>query len=104
MYLNLSSYANLQVQDLNAKDSSVILGSKEISIDEKDTENIFDRDVGEDYGYITYTSIGKEMFYTQNIKNTNNSEVKEVYFKGNLNLDNSYASSIKLILRAVLKF
>lgn len=94
-YLNLSSYANLQVQDLNAKDSSVILGSKEISIDEKDTENIFDRDVGEDYGYITYTGIGKEMFYTQNIKNTNNSEVKEVYFKGNLNLDNSYASIYK---------
>ncbi|HEB9335143.1 TPA: autotransporter outer membrane beta-barrel domain-containing protein [Campylobacter coli] len=94
-YLNLSSYANLQVKDLNAKDSSVILGSKEISIDEKDTENIFDRDVGEDYGYITYTGIGKEMFYTQNIKNTNNSEVKEVYFKGNLNLDNSYASIYK---------
>lgn len=94
-YLNLSSYANLQVQDLSAKDSSVILGSKEISIDEKDTENIFDRDVGEDYGYITYTGIGKEMFYTQNIKNTNNSEVKEVYFKGNLNLDNSYASIYK---------
>lgn len=94
-YLNLSSYANLQVQDLNAKDSSVILGSKEISIDEKDTENIFDRDVGEDYGYITYTGIGKEMFYTQNIKNTNNSEVKEVYFNGNLNLDNSYASIYK---------
>ncbi len=94
-YLNLSSYANLQVQDLNAKDSSVILGSKEISIDEKDTENIFDRDVGEDYGYITYTGIGKEMFYTQNIKNSNNSEVKEVYFKGNLNLDNSYASIYK---------
>ncbi|EAJ6226705.1 autotransporter outer membrane beta-barrel domain-containing protein [Campylobacter coli] len=94
-YFNLSSYANLQVQDLNAKDSNVILGSKEISIDEKDTENIFDRNVGEDYGYITYTGIGKEMFYTQNIKNSNNSEVKEVYFKGNLNLDNSYASIYK---------
>ncbi|ENK6064176.1 autotransporter serine protease VvfC [Campylobacter coli] len=94
-YLNLSSYANLQVQDLNAKDSSVILGSKEISIDEKDTENIFDRNVGEDYGYVAYTGIGKEMFYTQNIKNTNDSEVKEVYFKGNLNLDNSYASIYK---------
>lgn len=94
-YLNLSSYANLQVKDLNAKDSSVILGSKEISIDKKDTENIFDRDVGEDYGYFAYTGIGKEMFYTQNIKNSNNSEVKEVYFKGNLNLNNSYASIYK---------
>ncbi|EIU9967678.1 autotransporter outer membrane beta-barrel domain-containing protein [Campylobacter coli] len=94
-YLNLSSYANLQVQNLNAKDSSVILGSKEISIDEKDTENIFDRNVGEDYGYVHFTGIGKEMFYTQNIKNTNNSEVKEVYFKGNLKLDNSYASIYK---------
>lgn len=102
-YLNLSSYANLQVQDLNAKDSSVILGSKEISIDEKDTENIFDRDVGEDYGYITYTGIGKEMFYTQNIKNTNNSEVKEVYFKGNLNLDNSYASIYKTNFEGSIK-
>ncbi|HEB9320588.1 TPA: autotransporter outer membrane beta-barrel domain-containing protein [Campylobacter coli] len=102
-YLNLSSYANLRVQDLNAKDSSVILGSKEISIDEKDTENIFDRDVGEDYGYITYTGIGKEMFYTQNIKNTNNSEVKEVYFKGNLNLDNSYASIYKTNFEGSIK-
>ncbi len=102
-YLNLSSYANLQVQDLNAKDSSVILGSKEISIDEKDTENIFDRDVGEDYGYITYTGVGKEMFYTQNIKNTNNSEVKEVYFKGNLNLDNSYASIYKTNFEGSIK-
>lgn len=102
-YLNLSSYANLQVQDLNAKDSSVILGSKEISIDEKDTENIFDRDVGEDYGYITYTGIGKEMFYTQNIKNTNNSEVKEVYFKGNLNLNNSYASIYKTNFEGSIK-
>ncbi len=102
-YLNLSSYANLQVQDLSAKDSSVILGSKEISIDEKDTENIFDRDVGEDYGYITYTGIGKEMFYTQNIKNTNNSEVKEVYFKGNLNLDNSYASIYKTNFEGSIK-
>lgn len=102
-YLNLSSYANLQVQDLNAKDSSVILGSKEISIDEKDTENIFDRNVGEDYGYITYTGIGKEMFYTQNIKNTNNSEVKEVYFKGNLNLDNSYASIYKTNFEGSIK-
>ncbi len=102
-YLNLSSYANLQVQDLNAKDSSVILGSKEISIDEKDTENIFDRDVGEDYGYITYTGVGKEMFYTQNIKNTNNSEVKEVYFKGNLNLNNSYASIYKTNFEGSIK-
>ncbi|HEH5120855.1 TPA: autotransporter outer membrane beta-barrel domain-containing protein [Campylobacter coli] len=94
-YLNLSSYANLQVQDLNAKDSSVILGSKEISIDEKDTENIFHKNVGEDYGYFAYTGIGKEMFYEQNLKSINDSEVKEVYFKGNLNLDNSYASIYK---------
>ncbi|OOX99299.1 hypothetical protein BOQ01_07490 [Campylobacter coli] len=94
-YLNLSSYANLQVQDLNAKDSSVILGSKEISIDEKDTENIFYKNVGEDYGYFAYTGIGKEMFYEQNLKSINDSEVKEVYFKGNLNLNNSYASIYK---------
>lgn len=94
-YLNLSSYANLQVQDLNAKDSSVILGSKEISIDEKDTENIFYKNVGEDYGYFAYTGIGKEMLYEQNLKSINNSEVKEVYFKGNLNLNNSYASIYK---------
>lgn len=102
-YLNLSSYANLQVQNLNAKDSSVILGSKEISIDEKDTENIFDRNVGEDYGYVHFTGIGKEMFYTQNIKNTNNSEVKEVYFKGNLKLDNSYASIYKTNFEGSIK-
>ncbi|HEG5396399.1 TPA: autotransporter outer membrane beta-barrel domain-containing protein [Campylobacter coli] len=94
-YLNLSSYANLQVQDLNAKDSNVILGSKEISIDEKDTENIFYKNVGEDYGYFAYTGIGKEMFYEQNLKSINDSEVKEVYFKGNLNLNNSYASIYK---------
>ncbi|EAH7655097.1 autotransporter outer membrane beta-barrel domain-containing protein [Campylobacter coli] len=94
-YLNLSSYANLQVQDLNAKDSNVILGSKEISIDEKDTENIFHKNVGENYGYFAYTGIGKEMFYEQNLKSINDSEVKEVYFKGNLNLDNSYASIYK---------
>ncbi|EIZ0997903.1 autotransporter outer membrane beta-barrel domain-containing protein [Campylobacter coli] len=94
-YFNLSSYANLQVQDLNAKDSNVILGSKEISIDEKDTENIFHKNVGEDYGYFAYTGIGKEMFYEQNLKSINDSEVKEVYFKGNLNLDNSYASIYK---------
>lgn len=94
-YFNLSSYANLQVQDLNAKDSNVILGSKEISIDEKDTENIFHKNVGENYGYFAYTGIGKEMFYEQNLKSINDSEVKEVYFKGNLNLDNSYASIYK---------
>ncbi|HEB9429074.1 TPA: autotransporter outer membrane beta-barrel domain-containing protein [Campylobacter coli] len=94
-YLNLSSYVNLQVQDLNAKDSNVILGSKEISIDEKDTENIFYKNVGEDYGYFAYTGIGKEMFYEQNLKSINDSEVKEVYFKGNLNLNNSYASIYK---------
>ncbi len=94
-YLNLSSYANLQVQDLNAKDSSVILGSKEISIDEKDMENIFYKNVGEDYGYFAYTGIGKEMLYEQNLKSINDSEVKEVYFKGNLNLNNSYASIYK---------
>ncbi|HEH4645649.1 TPA: autotransporter outer membrane beta-barrel domain-containing protein [Campylobacter coli] len=102
-YLNLSSYANLQVQDLNAKDSSVILGSKEISIDEKDTENIFHKNVGEDYGYFAYTGIGKEMFYEQNLKSINDSEVKEVYFKGNLNLDNSYASIYKTNFEGSIK-
>lgn len=102
-YLNLSSYANLQVQDLNAKDSSVILGSKEISIDEKDTENIFYKNVGEDYGYFAYTGIGKEMFYEQNLKSINDSEVKEVYFKGNLNLNNSYASIYKTNFEGSIK-
>ncbi|EBD1720598.1 autotransporter outer membrane beta-barrel domain-containing protein [Campylobacter coli] len=43
------------------------------------------------------------MFYTQNIKNTNNSEVKEVYFKGNLNLDNSYASIYKTNFEGSIK-
>ncbi len=102
-YLNLSSYANLQVQDLNAKDSSVILGSKEISIDEKDTENIFYKNVGEDYGYFAYTGIGKEMLYEQNLKSINDSEVKEVYFKGNLNLNNSYASIYKTNFEGSIK-
>ncbi len=102
-YLNLSSYANLQVQDLNAKDSSVILGSKEISIDEKDTENIFYKNVGEDYGYFAYTGIGKEMLYEQNLKSINDSEVKEVYFKGNLKLYNSYASIYKTNFEGSIK-
>lgn len=94
-YFHLSSYANLQVQDLNAKDSNVILGSKEISIDKKDTENIVYTDAQNDYGYFAYTGISKEMFYEQNLKSINDSEVKEVYFKGNLKLYNSYTSIYK---------
>lgn len=90
-FFNLSSYATLEVQDLNAKDSNIILGSKEISIDEKDTENIFHKNIGNDYGYEKLTGIGKEMFYKQNLKSVDNFHAKEVYFKGNLNLDNSNA-------------
>ncbi|WP_050553704.1 autotransporter outer membrane beta-barrel domain-containing protein, partial [Campylobacter jejuni] len=90
-FFNLSSYAALEVQNLNAKNSNIVLGSNEINIDEKDTENIFHQNIGDSYGYDVLTGIGKEMFYEQNLKSIDKSHVKEVYFKGNLNLDNSDA-------------
>ncbi len=88
-FFNLSSYATLAVLNLNAKDSSVVLGSNEINIDEKDGENILSNNAGNDYGYKAFTGIGKEMFYQQELKNSNRFETREVYFKGNLNLENS---------------
>ncbi|BEJ56585.1 hypothetical protein B10583_12480 [Campylobacter jejuni] len=63
----LERNASLKVENLNAKNSKIELGSKHLWIDEKDGENITDKVQDSFYGDTAQTGVGKEMGFEQKL-------------------------------------
>lgn len=99
----LGCNASLKVENLNAKNSKIELGSKNLWIDEKDGENITDKVQDSFYGDAAQTGVGKEMGFEQNLKNTQNAKIEKVYFSGNLNLDHSDATLQNIVFSGNIK-
>ncbi|ECO7058790.1 serine protease [Campylobacter jejuni] len=59
----LGRNASLKVENLNAKNSKIELGSKNLWIDEKDGGNIIDKTDDYSYGDVAQTGVGKEMAF-----------------------------------------
>ncbi|EAH4871627.1 serine protease, partial [Campylobacter jejuni] len=99
----LGRNASLKVENLNAKNSKIELGSKNLWIDEKDGENITDKVQDSFYRDAAQTGVGKEMGFEQNLKNTQNAKIEKVYFSGNLNLDHSDATLQNIVFSGNIK-
>ncbi len=99
----LGRNASLKVENLNAKNSKIDLGSKNLWIDEKDGGNIIDKTDDYSYGDVTQTGVGKEMAFEQKLQNTQNAKIEKVYFSGNLNLDHSDATLQNIVFSGNIK-
>lgn len=99
----LGRNASLKVENLNAKNSKIELGSKNLWIDEKDGGNIIDKTDDYSYGDVAQTGVGKEMAFEQKLQNTQNAKIEKVYFSGNLNLDHSDATLQNIVFSGNIK-
>ncbi|TLD98869.1 serine protease [Helicobacter trogontum] len=93
----LTHNAVLEVENLNANNATINLGSKRVWIDSKDGENVKSRLYGgnvesSSYGDGKAYGVGEDMEFNQNLTQGYSNTIENVRFKGDLNLVKSRAN------------